>query len=121
MGRWEGLTGDEIRALDAAAFAAWMADVGGYRFPDGENLEQLAARAWPALQQIIATHPEEAVLVVAHGGTNRVLLCKALGIAPDRILALGQDYAAVSVLERSAGGWRLSLLNHREPIGDELP
>jgi broad specificity phosphatase PhoE len=114
MGRWEGLTGDEIRSLDGAAFAAWTRDVAGYRFPDGENLDQLASRAWPALESIVAAHPGGAVAVVAHGGTNRVLLCRALGIAPDRILALGQDYAALSVLEWTGARWALLLLNHRE-------
>jgi broad specificity phosphatase PhoE len=118
MGRWEGLTADEIRDLDAAAFSTWMADVAGYRFPDGENLDELAARAWPAFERIVAAHPDGRVAVVAHGGTNRVLLCRALGIAPSRILSIGQDYAAVSVLECSDARWRLSLLNHREPLRD---
>jgi broad specificity phosphatase PhoE len=114
MGRWEGLTGDEIRGLDAAAFATWMADIAGYQFPEGENLDQLASRAWPAFESIVAAHPGGSVAVVAHGGTNRVLLCRALGITPDRILALGQDYAALSVLEWNGARWALSLLNHRE-------
>jgi probable phosphoglycerate mutase len=54
--------------------------------------------------------------VVAHGGPNRIVLCRALGIRPERILALGQDYAALSVLERGPAGWILRLLNHREPL-----
>ena len=87
MGRWEGLTGEEIRALDADAHSTWMADVAGYQFPDGENLAQLSARAWPAFEEIVGAHPGGALAIVAHGGTNRVLLCRALGIAPERILA----------------------------------
>src|SRR5262245_17357747 len=78
MGRWEGLTADQIRDLDAAAFSAWMGDIAGYQFPDGENLGQLEARAWSALEAIVAAHPAGTVAVVAHGGTNRVLLCRAL-------------------------------------------
>lgn len=116
MGRWEGLTRKEIQDLDPAAFATWMADVAGYQFPEGENLDQLAARAWPAFQRVVAAHPGGAVAVVAHGGTNRVVVCRALGVAPERILALGQDYAALSVLEWSGARWALRLLNHREPV-----
>ena len=82
MGRWEGLTGEEIRALDADAHSTWMADIAGYQFPDGENLAQLSARAWPAFEEIVAAHPGGALAIVAHGGTNRVLLCRALGVAP---------------------------------------
>ncbi len=117
MGRWEGLTSTEIRALDPTAFEAWMADVGRFQFPGGESLADVSARAWPAFENIAARHPGSRILVVAHGGPNRILLCRALGIRPERILALGQDYAALSVLERDPSGWTLRLLNHREPGG----
>jgi len=116
MGRWEGLTTAEIRALDPAAFEAWMADVGRFQFPDGESLADVSARAWPAFEGIATRHPGSQVLVVAHGGPNRIILCRALGIRPERILTLGQDYAALSVLERGPSGWTLRLLNHREPL-----
>ena len=116
MGRWEGLTAAEIRALDPAAFEAWMADIGRFQFPGGESLQDVSARAWPAFEGIAARHPGSRVLVVAHGGPNRIVMCRALGIRPERILALGQDYAALSVLERGPSGWALRLLNHREPL-----
>jgi broad specificity phosphatase PhoE len=116
MGRWEGLTADEIRALDPAAFEAWMSDVGRFQFPGGESLTDVSARAWPAFKGIAARHPGSRVLVVAHGGPNRIVICRALGIRPERILALGQDYAALSVLEWGPPGWALRLLNHREPL-----
>jgi broad specificity phosphatase PhoE len=116
MGQWEGLTADEIRSLDAAAFASWMADVAGYQFPGGESLAHLGARAWPAFERIVASHAGASIAVVAHGGTNRLILCRALGLGPERLLSLGQDYAGLSVLKRSPGGWTLRLLNHREPI-----
>jgi len=116
MGRWEGLTAAQIRALDPAAFEAWMADVGRFQFPGGEGLTDVSARAWPAFEGIAARHVGSRVLVVAHGGPNRIIVCRALGIRPERILALGQDYAALSVLERGPSGWALRLLNHREPL-----
>ena len=116
MGRWEGLTADEIRALDAALFTAWMADVAGYQFPGGESLAQLSARAWSAFERIVAAHPGGSVAIVAHGGTNRLILCRALALDPERLLALGQDYACLSVLERSGARWTLRLLNHCERV-----
>jgi len=116
MGRWEGLTAEEIRALDPPAFAAWMADVGRFQFPEGESLADVEARAWPAFETIAERHEGGSVLVVAHGGPNRIVLCRALGVPPARILSLGQDYAALSVIERDRGRWMLRLLNHREPV-----
>src|SRR5262249_45809425 len=103
MGRWEGLTADEIRGLDAAAFATWMADVAGSQFPDGESLAQLTGRAWPAFERIVAAHCDGTIAIVAHGGTNRMILCQALGLSNQRLLALGQDYGCLSVLSRSNG------------------
>ena len=116
MGRWEGLTAEEIRAREPGAFDAWMADIGRFQFPEGESLPDVEARAWPAFEAIVARHAGQRVLVVAHGGPNRILLCRALGLPLDRILMLGQDYAALSVLEVAGPSWVLRLLNHREPI-----
>jgi alpha-ribazole phosphatase len=116
MGQWDGLTAEEIRALDAAAFRAWMADVGRFQFPGGESLQDLEARVWPAFDRIVAAHPGRTVAVVAHGGSNRAILCRVLGLGPERLLALGQDYAGLSILERSGARWALRLLNHCEPL-----
>jgi broad specificity phosphatase PhoE len=111
MGRWEGLTADEISAREPEAFAAWRRRIGEFPFPEGESLADLASRAWPAFQTIVAAHPDEAIAVVAHGGTNRVLVCQALGMPLDRILALGQDYGALTVLAHADGAWHLHRLN----------
>ena len=116
MGRWDGLTAEEIRALDPAAFAAWMADVGRFQFPEGESLPDLEARAWPAFETIVARHPGRSIAIVAHGGSLRTILCRALGLGPGRLLALGQDYAALSVLEGIGEGWTLRLLNQAPPL-----
>lgn len=120
MGDWDGMTAEEIRALDAAAFKAWMADVGRFQFPGGESLQDLEARVLPAFEAIVGRHPGGTVAVVAHGGSNRAILCHALGLEPERLLALGQDYAALSVLQWAGGRWTLRLLNHREPCSEML-
>jgi len=113
MGRWDGLTAAEIRQREPEQFAEWMARVGEFPFPDGESVPDLEARAWPAFESIVADHSGRAVAVVAHGGTNRTLLCRALGLPRSRLLAFGQDYGALTVLERVDATWRLQRLNER--------
>ena len=113
MGRWEGLTAAEIAAREPVAFDDWMKRIGEFPFPDGESVPDLVARAWPALERIVAAHRGGSVAVVAHGGTNRALLCRALGLPLGRILAFGQDYGALSVLTARAGAWVLGRLNER--------
>jgi broad specificity phosphatase PhoE len=111
MGRWDGLTADEIAAREPTAFADWMRGIGEFRFPEGESLPDLIARAWPAFEAIVAANAGRSVIVVAHGGTNRALLCRALGLPYARILALGQDYAALSVLQCEPPAFTVTRLN----------
>jgi broad specificity phosphatase PhoE len=58
---------------------------------------------------------------VAHGGTNRALLCRALGLPLGRLLSFGQDYAALSVLERGADGWALRRVNEKPVLQSATP
>jgi len=116
MGRWEGLTAAVIQRDEPDRFAEWMANVGRFPFPDGESVPDLEARAWPAFDAIAGAHAGQAIAVVAHGGTNRALLCRALGLPPGRLLSMGQDYGALTVLERIDTAWRLLRLNERPVI-----
>jgi len=113
MGRWEGLTADQIRQREPDAFADWMARIGEFPFPEGESVPDLVARAGPAFDAIVAKASGSAIAIVAHGGTNRALLCRALGLPLARLLALGQDYGALTMLERRREAWALRRLNER--------
>ena len=113
MGRWEGLTAHEIQAREPDAFRDWMSRVGEFPFPEGESVLDLLARAAPAFDAIAAAHAGRPVAIVAHGGTNRALLCRALGLPLGRLLAFGQDYGALSVLLVRAGASALRRLNQR--------
>ena len=113
MGRWDGLTAEEIRVREPAAFADWMARVGEFPFPEGESVPDLVARAVPAFEAITMAHAGRTIAIVAHGGTNRALLCHLFGLPLGRLLAFGQDYGALTVLEDDRRGWTLRRLNER--------
>jgi alpha-ribazole phosphatase/probable phosphoglycerate mutase len=113
MGRWDGLTAAEIRSREPEAFADWMARVGEFPFPEGESVPDLAARAVPAFEAIATAHAGRAVAIVAHGGTNRALLCHVFGLPLGRLLAFGQDYGALTMLEAGPRGWALRRLNEK--------
>jgi phosphoserine phosphatase len=112
MGRWDGLTAEEIRGREPDAFSDWMARVGEFPFPEGESVRDLLGRAWPAFASIASEFAGRAVAVVAHGGTNRALLCHALGMPLARLLGFGQDYGALSLLA-GPERWQLRRLNER--------
>jgi broad specificity phosphatase PhoE len=89
-----------------------MSRVGDFAFPEGESVADLLARAWPAFASVVHDHPGRAIAVVAHGGTNRTLLCRALRLPLARLLGFGQDYGALSLMQGPIP-WQLRRLNER--------
>ena len=113
MGRWEGLTFRQIRERDPESLRDWLADPTTFAFPGGENLEDLRAMIVPAVGDILARHAGRRLAVVAHGGSNRVLLAEALGLPLRNALRLAQDYACLNLIEYREQGAVLHRLNHR--------
>jgi alpha-ribazole phosphatase/probable phosphoglycerate mutase len=56
-------------------------------------------RVLKALAGILASHPEEAVALVAHGGVNRAILCHALGLDLKYVFRIEQDYGALNIID----------------------
>jgi broad specificity phosphatase PhoE len=116
MGRWEGLTFAEIRDREPELCDRWLADPFAIPFPDGEGLTDVRARALPAIRSLVERHAGGQIAVVAHGGTNRVILGEALGLPLANILRLAQDYAGWSLIEYRDGAAVVHSLNQR-PAG----
>jgi len=68
-------------------------------FPGGETFAVMAARVRDAVDELLRTHVKQVVVVVSHGGVNRVALAAALGMDAARIFRLGQAYACVNVVD----------------------
>jgi alpha-ribazole phosphatase len=113
MGRWEGLTFREIREREPETLDRWLANLTTHPFPDGESLDALRERVMPVVQAILARHAGRRIAVVAHGGTNRVILAEALGLPLGHLLRLAQDYACWSLIEYRHAGPVLHTLNQR--------
>jgi phosphoserine phosphatase len=73
-GAWQFKTFDEAKALDAQLFAAWFAAPELVRFPGGESLQDLVARAGNVLRMALARHPNDTIVLVGHDSINRALL-----------------------------------------------
>lgn len=112
IGIWEGLTWSTITARYPREWQARLDDIVNYRVPEGENLLDLAARAVPALKEIVRAHYGENVLVVGHGGMNRVLLLDAIGAPLASLFAIEQKYACLNIIDYYEDGKTVvSLLN----------
>jgi broad specificity phosphatase PhoE len=79
FGAWEGLTSLEIEARFAEAHSRWRAGE-GFGAEDAEPFDSFAARIHAFLEEVLRLHPDEDVLVVAHGGSIRVIHALATGL-----------------------------------------
>jgi broad specificity phosphatase PhoE len=112
VGRWEGLTPEELYRRFPEHMAAFDRDPARTVRLGGESYAQLQDRALVALKAIHAAHPgDELVLAVSHGGTIRALLCHIIGLDLGRFGRLWLDNGSLTELRHGAHGWRLVRLN----------
>ena len=104
IGIWEGMAWEEIIARYPNEWQARLNDLVNYRVPEGENLIDLQQRAMPVINRIIAAHCGEEVLVVGHGGMNRVILLNAIGAPLSAMFAIEQNYACLNIIDYYADG-----------------
>ena len=75
-------------------------DMWDYRFPGGgENLQDLADRINPALEAVLARHPQDTVVLVAHNSPNRVILGQALGLPLSKVFDFSQDFGCINCID----------------------
>jgi broad specificity phosphatase PhoE len=74
FGDWEGLDFEQVNQGHPRLVAAWTQAPMTFAFPRGEALADFYARVNEAGQRIAAMD-NEAILVLAHGGVIRALIC----------------------------------------------
>ena len=106
-GAWEGLTAEECRRRDPELRAAWEADPVSVRAPGGESGGDVAARAFPVLDDIegwLAADRQRAAVVVSHNHVIRLRLAALLGLPlPDYRRKLQIDPGSYSLVTMMAG------------------
>ncbi|NDY41713.1 histidine phosphatase family protein [Dissulfurirhabdus thermomarina] len=116
FGEWSGWHWNDIERRAPHLLARRMADLAAFRPPGGESLGDLLARAWRVVEGIVRGDAGGTFALVGHGGTNRVVLARALGLPLDRVFCLGQDLACLNCLDLFPDGNAVvRLLNGRVP------
>jgi len=104
IGIWEGMTWQEITERWPEEWQARLADLVNYRVPQGENLLDVQARVMPVIAEIIERHKGQEILVVGHGGVNRVVLLNAIGAPLAGIFNIEQNYGCYNIIDYYADG-----------------
>ena len=112
FGDWEGLTYAEIQERDAQTLAEWENEPLHKSPPQGERLTSVAQRLQEFLHDLENHHTKDStLLLVAHRGSLRVLLCLLLGRPVERHWEFRLDPATVSEVTMAAGRAELLRLN----------
>jgi broad specificity phosphatase PhoE len=95
-GAWQGKTCDEVREGSPVEYQRWRNAPHLTRFPEGESLQQLAARVADGLRFVMQHHPDETIVMVGHDCTNRVLLLQALELPVSAFWRISQAPCAIN-------------------------
>lgn len=99
-GTWEGLLASEIHERDSDRLRAWRDAPHEVLMPEGESLQLVIERAWPAFARAAqGLGADDTLLLVAHDAVNRVLLCRVLGIPMSRLWGFRQAPTTLNLLE----------------------
>lgn len=99
IGHWQGKTWQDLQQKHPDEWQGRLDDIVNYRVPGGESLLDLAGRVRTSLGEILKSHPGEDVLIVGHGGVNRVILLDAIGAPLDRLFHIEQDYGCLNIID----------------------
>lgn len=121
-GQWRWRCDDEVRAAWPDLFAAWHASPHLVRFPGGESLQDLVARAAEALRLVRERHPPatETVVLVGHESVNRALLLQLLDQPLSAYWRLVQSPCAITEIDLAGDGilvQRVNETHHLRGIG----
>lgn len=98
-GDWQGMTWDSILKKHPKLWKKRLKDLVNVPFPNGENLLEVAQRVRPVIQELVDKHQGEEIVIVAHGGVNRIILLDAIGAPLDALFSIEQDFGCLNSID----------------------
>ncbi|MGB3757431.1 MAG: histidine phosphatase family protein, partial [Rivularia sp. (in: cyanobacteria)] len=105
-GFWEGKLETEIQQEFPGELQRWRETPEQFQMPAGENFQQVWQRTVEVYESIIKEALAEklnTVLIVAHGGTNQILLCHILGLSAEHFWNFRQSNCCLNVIDYPKG------------------
>ena len=113
FGLWEGLNIGQVEERFPGALDERRRNIVEYRVPEGESIGDLAARVIPAVKEILDAHHGKNIVLVAHGGVNRVILADAMNLDLNNFYSIEQDFGCLNVIDYFPGFAVVKLMNER--------
>ncbi|MBW1992113.1 MAG: histidine phosphatase family protein [Deltaproteobacteria bacterium] len=110
-GDWQGLPLAEVKIRYAELYRQWETAPHTVRFPNGETLDEVRARALAAVDEVLKRHPGQVVLLAAHRVVNKVLICAFIGLDNSHFWRIGQDTTAINRFQWTGDTWNIMMIN----------
>ncbi len=110
-GDWQGLPLSEVKVKYADLYRQWETAPHTVRFPKGETLDEVRARALAGVEEVVQRHPGQVVLLSAHRAVNKVLIAAIIGLDNSHFWRIGQDTTAINRFRRTGPVWEILLVN----------
>jgi broad specificity phosphatase PhoE len=120
-GAWQSLSYEEARAKDPDLFAAWFATPQRVGFPDGESLQDVAARTASVLRMVLSRAAADTLVLVGHDSVNRVLLTQLLDMPLSAYWRFAQHPCCLNEIEISASSVQLRRMNDTAHLESDQP
>jgi broad specificity phosphatase PhoE len=119
FGQIEGLDFAGVQAQFPDIAKMWIDRDPNLCYPEGESLTQLDVRLARFRNRLLQHSEKEVVMVVAHSGVLRTLICQLLGLETRNRWNFRIDLASLSIIETYPDTAILSLLNDTSHLVDK--
>ncbi|MES9897778.1 MAG: alpha-ribazole phosphatase family protein [Sedimenticola sp.] len=96
FGEWEGRRAAELYRESPEAVGNFWSDPVAYPPPGGEPFDKFHSRVMGAWEDIQSDHQGSHLLIVAHGGVNRMIIGQVLGMPLSHLFRMDIPYAGIS-------------------------
>ena len=127
-GVFEGLLLEEVKKRYKTILERWWDDPLSTRIPEGETLKEFKRRVSAVYvettRRVVSTtgsDPQKTILIVAHGGSLRIIVACALGLKLPQIRRIRFDNAGISIIILDKARAVLTLMNDLSHLQQLFP
>jgi len=118
-GDWQGRLHSEMQSESPRLYSEWRRAPQFVRFPQGESIQDVAARTSDALRLVLERHPAHTVVLVGHDAVNRVLLTQLLDLPLSAFWCIAQQPCCINEIDVVEDSVRVLQINGVDHLASE--
>lgn len=112
FGDWEGMVFGDIQEQYPEELEKRKKNLMNFRPPGGgESLQHFSDRVMASIKSILENQKGNDILLVAHAGVNRIIICNALGLGLEKMSSIHQTYGSLNIIDFFPDSALIRLIN----------